>query len=243
MTKNRPPYNRNKSRKVEPGGNSQSGETSIKNPRIWRKLRNIAFLVIGATVLQFMNSGTVTWPQDLWRKVAGTVGDYAGRPEAGWRKATDALENVGAAKEGQPVPDFDFTGRVVRVADGDTVSILDARNKQHKVRLYGIDTPERDQPYGKKSRAVLSKWVADEYVGVVVVEKDDYGRTVGTLYHEETNINAAMVASGNAWWYRHYAPNNRLLAESEKTARKQALGLWSEQDPIPPWDWRRSQRK
>jgi endonuclease YncB( thermonuclease family) len=179
---------------------------------------------------------------DAWRAISSTLGDYSTRPQAGWRQATEALDKIGEAREGQPIPHFDLSGRVVRVADGDTVSVLDSDNKQHKVRLFGIDTPERDQHHGKAAKKALAALVAGKTVGVVSVEKDSYGRTVGTLYLHDTNINAAMVQGGHAWWYRHYAPHNRLLAAMEQQAREAKRGLWTNPEPVPPWDWRRNKR-
>jgi endonuclease YncB( thermonuclease family) len=207
-----------------------------------RQFRIILFLLLGFSLVQYFTTGTVSWPAALYRHISGTLEDYGARPEAGWRRATDVLEDIGAAREGEPIPDFDLTGRVVRIADGDTVSILDRTNTQHKVRLYGIDTPERDQPYGKLAKQVLTHWVDEKNVGVVVVDTDSYGRTVGTLYHEGTNINVAMVSGGHAWWYQHYAPHEYNLAAAEQKARKQGLGLWADPRPVPPWDWRRGQR-
>jgi endonuclease YncB( thermonuclease family) len=136
----------------------------------------------------------------------------------------------------------DLTGRVVRVADGDTVTILDRRNTQHKVRLYGIDSPERDQPYGKAAKNALVGLIDNRPVEVVVITKDSYGRTVGTLYRDGVNINEAMVAAGYAWWYQHFAPHERRLEEAEQRARAQRVGLWAEPQPMAPWDWRRRQR-
>jgi endonuclease YncB( thermonuclease family) len=139
-------------------------------------------------------------------------------------------------------PHVDLAGRVVRVADGDTVTVLDRRNTQHKVRLYGIDSPERDQPYGKAAKNALQRLIDNRPVEVVVVAKDSYGRTVGTLYRDGVNLNEAMVAAGYAWWYQHFAPNERRLEEAEQRARAQRIGLWSEPRPVAPWDWRRRQR-
>jgi endonuclease YncB( thermonuclease family) len=207
-----------------------------------RKIGITLILILGISLMQFVTTGTVSWPGELWRGVSDNITDYATRPEAAWRQATDKLEEVGATREGEPTTTFDLTGRVVRIADGDTVSILDSANKQHKVRLFGIDTPERDQPYGKAARKALGQLVDKKNVGVVIVETDSYGRTVGTLYREGVNINVAMVAGGHAWWYEYYAPHERKLAEAEKLARKQKLGLWSLPEPIPPWDWRRRRR-
>ena len=200
------------------------------------------FLLLGFSLAQYLTTGTVSWPEVLFKNITGSVQEYAARPEAGWRRATDVLEDLGAAREGKPLPTFDLTGRVVRVADGDTVSILDKSNTQHKVRLFGIDTPERDQPYGKSAKQVLTRWVDEQNVGVVVVETDSYGRTVGTVYREGTNINVAMVAGGHAWWYQHFAPYEHNLAAAEKKAREQGLGLWASPGAVAPWDWRRRRR-
>lgn len=244
MTRNRPPFKRNESRSTHRGrtgqreGSSEAMRT-FRNSKLFGRLRGVLVLVIIFSVVDFINSGSVSWPQQLMEKVA----EQLGGEDARWRDATEAVEKMGEAKEGKPVPAFDITGRVVRVADGDTVSILDASKKQHKIRLYGIDTPERDQAYGRKARRVLSDLVANEEVGVVVVEKDDYGRNVGTLYHNGTHVNAYMVRTGYAWWYRHYAPHSRLLSSAEKAAREASLGLWADPDPTPPWEWRRSQRQ
>lgn len=237
----RPPFNRNKWRSNR-SKTKNPDKASGNRPRRKGGLRALLFLVVGISLLQYLNTGSVSWPTDVFRSITGSVGDYTQRPEAGWRRATEKLEEIGASKEGQPPPDFDLTGRVVRVADGDTVSILDMNKQQHKVRLYGIDTPERDQPFGIAAKKALAARVADRNVGVVIVETDNYGRTVGTIYLDEVNINASMVADGYAWWYQFYAPNNPELKVSEETARDKGLGLWSEPRPIPPWDWRRGRR-
>ena len=214
---------------------------SVKNKQL-RRLGAVLVLALGFSAVQYINTGTLSWPEALLSKVTTTLRDYAARPEAGWRRAADSLEKIGAAREGNPPPDFDLTGRVVRIADGDTVSVLDATNTQHKVRLYGIDTPEHDQPFGKAATIALRQLVDEKPVGVVVVTRDSYGREVGTLYQQGVNINVAMVASGYAWWYQHYAPYEHQLAASEQRAREQRLGLWAQPHPVPPWDWRRGQR-
>ena len=237
----RPPFNRNKWR-TRKSNTGAAGKASGNKPPRRGGLRASLFLIVGISLVQYLNTGAITWPADMFRAITGSAGDYAQRPEAGWRRATEKLEEIGARKEGQPAPDFDLAGRVVRVADGDTVSILDQDKRQHKVRLFGIDSPERDQPFGIAAKKALARRVADRNVGVVVIETDSYGRTVGTVYLDAVNINAAMVADGYAWWYRFYAPNNPELAASEETAREKRLGLWSEPRPVPPWDWRRGRR-
>ena len=91
-------------------------------------------------------------------------------------------------------------------------------------------------------RRALAALVQEQTVGVVIVETDDYGRTVGTLYRGDTNINLAMVNDGHAWWYRYYAPHERNLEAAEKDARLNRRGLWRQDGPVPPWEWRRGRR-
>jgi len=207
-----------------------------------RGIRVAVLLLVGLSLYQYAADGAITWPNHALRTVQGMLADFAGRPEASWRQAADALGKIGAAREGEPAPEFDLTGRVVRIADGDTVSVLDAANNQHKVRLYGIDTPEQNQPYGNAAKIALRDLVSQKAVGVVVVTTDSYGRVVGTVYHEGVNINHAMVANGYAWWYEHFAPYERKLAALEQQARERRIGLWADPQPVAPWDWRRGQR-
>jgi len=214
-------------------------------PRVnpsWRPWRNLLLGLVAVSLLQYASSGEVTWPATLTEKITSALRLQATGPQASWREATDKLEEIGSAREDRPTPSYGITGKVVRVADGDTVSVLDNNNAQHKIRLLGIDAPERNQPYGKKSRDALSAIVSGRTVGVVVQGKDSYGRSTGTVYLDERNINLAMVATGYAWWYRYYARNDHLLEAAEGKARAAKLGLWAEPDPVPPWDWRRQQK-
>lgn len=202
-----------------------------------RNLARVAVILLGLTLFQYFLGGEVTWHRQLLATVTG--GDGA---EPGWRHAADQLEEAGAAREGIPLPDFDISGRIVRVADGDSVSLLDGNNDQHRLRLYGIDAPERDQPHGDRARDALATMVTGRRLGVVLVETDDYGRLVGTLYAEGNNINLAMVQQGHAWWYQYFARHERPLEAAEKEARSARRGLWADHNPVPPWDWRRQQR-
>ncbi|TXS90732.1 thermonuclease family protein [Parahaliea maris] len=204
-----------------------------------RGIRNLLLLAVAASALQLLTRGEITWPAVLAERVTATLG----RSDSGLRQATDALEQQGQRREGNPLPAFDIRGRVVRVADGDTLSVLDSRGEQHKIRLYGIDSPELDQAGGGAAKGALSKLAYQQQAGVVMVERDDYGRVVGTVYVGNTNLNLAQVRAGQAWWYRYHAPHERALEAAESSAQEQQIGLWAHDNPVPPWNWRREHRR
>ena len=144
-------------------------------------------------------------------------------------------------------------GRVIGVADGDSVTVLDGNLEQHKVRLQGIDAPEKAQPFGQWSKENLSRLVFDKAVLVEWSKRDRYGRIIGKVWVQPvdcttcpTTLDAghAQITVGLAWWYRKYAgeqsPEDRGAYESsEQEARAKRVGLWSHPDPVPPWEWRR----
>ena len=127
--------------------------------------------------------------------------------------------------------------KVHRVTDGDTIVLMD----RIRVRLYGIDAPERDQPYGPIAAAELEYMVA-RGAYLIEVDEDRYGRLVGQLYHskEGYDINASMVCAGYAWWYERYAPDSQILNDCQVEAQQASKGIWEEEDPMPPWEWRRN---
>jgi len=135
----------------------------------------------------------------------------------------------------------EITGRVVRITDGDTLTILDPSKHQTKVRLAEIDTPESHQPYGSRAKQVLSELVFDKDVRVEVVTVDRYGRTVGRVYERDLYINAEMVRRGAAWVYRQYSHDPSLL-RLEQEAHDARRGLWRlpEARRMPPWEWRKA---
>jgi micrococcal nuclease len=134
-----------------------------------------------------------------------------------------------------------LTGKVVRIADGDTVTILVGGN-QVRIRLFGIDAPERGQEYSRKSTEALADLVFGKEVRVVVHDKDRYGRTVGDIYVGNTFVNEKMVKDGWAWNYAHYS-KSKLYAALEREAREAKRGLWAGKMPIPPWDYRAQERE
>ncbi len=141
-----------------------------------------------------------------------------------------------------------LTGRVVGVADGDTVTVLDASRQQHKIRLMGIDAPEKKMPYGNRSKQLLSDMVFDRHVQVEYDKKDRYGRTVGKIIVGGVDANLAQIKAGMAWHYKQYQRDQSVAdraayAQAEEEARISQHGLWKDTDPMPPWDWRKQQKK
>ena len=132
-------------------------------------------------------------------------------------------------------PLFAFSAKVIKTSDGDTITVLQGK-QQIKVRLFGIDAPELKQPYGKKSKQFLANLIAGKVVEVDENGKDRYKRTIGTIYLSNTDINAQMVESGYAWAYCKFSKE---YTAQESKAKSQRLGLWRDQEPIPPWEWRR----
>ena len=145
-----------------------------------------------------------------------------------------------------------LTGRVVGIADGDTITVLDANRQQHKIRLGGIDAPEKAQPFGQRSKESLSRLVFNKEVRVDWTKRDKYKRIVGKVWVQPADCPTcpmtldaghAQIAAGMAWWYRKYAkeqqPRIRGGTDCEQEARARRVGLWRDADPVPPWEWRR----
>jgi len=135
-------------------------------------------------------------------------------------------------------------GRVVGVADGDTITVLDANRMQHRIRLSGIDAPEKKQPFGQKSKQSLSDMVYRKEVGVLWEKKDRYGRILGKVLTPAGDVNLAQIKAGMAWHYKRYMADQPIkdqlfYADEEVTAKRTRKGLWSDDDPTPPWEWRR----
>ena len=124
--------------------------------------------------------------------------------------------------------------KVVSVHDGDTITVLSGK-EQTKVRLYGIDAPEKKQDYGQRSKQFLASLVAGQVVEVEPKDKDRYKCTLGIIHFKGQDINAQMVLNGYAWAYVKYS---RIYVDQEKTARENKHGLWQSSDPTPPWEWR-----
>lgn len=151
-----------------------------------------------------------------------------------------------------------LNGRVIGVSDGDTITVLDADHQQYKIRLSGIDAPEKAQPFGQRSKENLSRLIFGRDVAVEWRKKDRYGRTVGKVMVAEPTCRdstclktldacQAQIVAGMAWWYRQYAKEQepgdaQRYEQAEQEARTRRFGLWSDPQPIPPWEWRKAHK-
>ncbi len=235
--------------------------------RRWRLLssRTLLMLFILGSVWQYLVQGNVTWVTQSLRWMDQTLhqptatldlpsGKLVQSAQASLDSALastrDSLSDLQVSAAGmvdqaidtptQSVPQYHLSGTVVRIADGDTLTLLDASNTQHKIRLHGIDTPERGQPFGNAAREALESFVAGQRIEVDIQDTDRYGRTVGTVYRNGQNVNLALVRGGWAWWYERYARDDQPLAQAQREAQAARRGLWQDSSPIPPWEWRRN---
>ena len=132
---------------------------------------------------------------------------------------------------------------MIGVSDGDTITVLDSSKTQHKVRLAGIDAPEKAQAFGNRSKQSLSDLVYMKDVTIETNKIDRYGREIGKVIHNGADVCLEQVKRGMAWWYRDYryeqSPEDRVLYEAVEDAAKAArVGLWHDKEPVAPWEWR-----
>ena len=141
-----------------------------------------------------------------------------------------------------------LTGRVVGISDGDTLTLLDESRKQHKIRLAGIDTPEKGQPFGEYCKKSLSDLAYDRIATIESNKLDHYGRVIGKVLVDGQDVNLEQVRRGCGWHYKKYE-NEQPLEDrlsynaAEERARASKMGLWADRDPVPPWEWRKARRK
>jgi len=136
-----------------------------------------------------------------------------------------------------------LTGEVVRIIDGDTLVLLENSKNQKRIRLAGIDTPERKQPFGKMSKRHLTQLTAGKTVLANCPKIDHYGRHICKVEVDSIDVGLNLIRHGLAWHYKKYAheqsPSDRKkYANIEELARKEKVGIWSTPSPTPPWEWR-----
>ena len=146
----------------------------------------------------------------------------------------------------QPAISWAWSGEVVGIMDGDTITVFRSKTlKDVRIRLYGIDTPEKGQAFSKKAKQFIFKMVYGKLVEVKVMATDRYGRTVAMIYADKTLLNEELVKAGLAWVYDFYC--SEPICESWKNfqlrARIDKRGLWRDPNPIPPWEFRRKKRE
>jgi len=135
----------------------------------------------------------------------------------------------------------EFRGKVVGVSDGDTITVLRDRRPE-KIRLLGIDAPEKGQPFGERAKQFTSSLAFRREVTVRVTGHDRYGRTVAdVVLLDGRSLSRELVRAGYAWWYRQYSTDGT-LEDLERHARGARAGLWTDGHPVPPWEWRRAKQ-
>ena len=144
-----------------------------------------------------------------------------------------------------PILAFAGEAQVKKIHDGDTIKAI-WKGREVNVRFYGIDCPEKDQPYGMQAKKYVSEMIRGRDVEVEPTgQPDKYGRVLGLVYVDGKLLNEALIINGLAWVYDRYCHKrvcdkwNRL----ERQARRADTGLWSASNPIPPWEWRHSSRE
>ncbi len=153
-----------------------------------------------------------------------------------YAKQTSPCFNCGTVLEGQ----------VTAVLDGDTLELIDLNNQEFRVRLQGIDAPEKTQAYGPQAKALLTRITLNQTAHVIWNEKDKYGRIIGKVLIKENDICLEMIAAGLAWHFTRYEQSQseddrQLYKATEKKVREQRKGLWADINPQPPWKYRHQQ--
>lgn len=136
----------------------------------------------------------------------------------------------------------ELEGKAVKIADGDTFTLLTSNNTLVKIRLNGIDAPEKGQDFWIASRDLLGKLLSGHSLRVSITGKDRYGRLIGNVYADRLWVNGRMVEAGLAWHFLKYS-NDPELAKAETLARKHQYGLWIQSSPLPPWEFRALRKK
>lgn len=131
-----------------------------------------------------------------------------------------------------------YKGRVISVSDGDTITVK-AKGKKIKIRLYGVDAPEKKQDYGKEAKNYTTLMLYNNFVEIKAISSDKYNRVIADVILEDgRSFNKEIVKNGWAWWYSYYAPSNKELKALEFNARNKKLGLWKGDKPEQPWKFR-----
>lgn len=133
-----------------------------------------------------------------------------------------------------------LTGKVFGIKDGDTVVVLDSLNNQTTLRLAEVDTPEKRQPFGTKAKQFTSDQIYLKTIKYIVTDTDRFGRLIAMIYYDVDNkyLSAEIIKAGMGWHYKRYSKSKE-LALLENNAKKNKIGLWIDNNPIAPWEYRR----
>ena len=137
----------------------------------------------------------------------------------------------------------ELTGKVIKVSDGDTITVLDSNNQKYKIRLQGIDAPETQQAFGETSRQSLASLIYDKEVIILWDKRDKYARILGKVIVDGRDANYEQLKKGLAWYYKQYEKDlsdedKQRYSEAEAWARNYTEGLWADSKSIPPWEFR-----
>ena len=137
--------------------------------------------------------------------------------------------------------------QAVKVSDGDTLNVQKVENGKFvgevmKIRMFGIDAPEKTQDYGIESKQALEKLVNGKTLEIEEKNRDRYGRTVAVVYVNGKNVNEEMVKNGNAWWYQEYDKKDTKMQAYQENAKKNKLGLFGKRGYVEPWNYRKEKK-
>ncbi len=169
-------------------------------------------------------------PGRLWLSLATTA----------WLLApVESAFSIISAAAAEPV----IAGKVVGIQDGDTLTMLDTSHEQYRVRLAGIDAPEKSQPFGHDSKDNLSRLAFGEIAAADCPKTDRYGRLVCVVRVNGVDLGLSQLAGGFAWHYKKYEQEQSIedratYSAAEAEARSGKMGLWHDSEPVPPWEWR-----
>jgi len=137
---------------------------------------------------------------------------------------------------------LELKGKIIHISDGDTAHLLTDKKEKIKIRLSDIDAPENKQAFGNKSKENLKSYIYQKNVVVEYKDKDKYQRVLGTIYYQNKDINLQQVKDGYAWVYKKYS-KKLSYHKAEDEARDKNKGLWSDKNPIEPWEFRKNKNK
>ncbi len=170
--------------------------------------------------------------------VATTFAGCGRSPTSQVKNTPDEGKRVspGSVTVGQGGPE-EFSAHVMKVVDGDTIKILDRDFQSVLVQLNGVDAPELPQEFGEKARDALAKKVRNKVVRIVVADRDEMNRIAAEVFVGEQSINVWAIEQGLGW-YNHKYSKDDAKSVAETVAREDGRGLWSAENPIPPWVWK-----